>query len=154
MNLYVLYTPKIFAKIIESLMGIKLTLKTLKYEMLLLFDDGVVISIALRLCCYEKHIVFVKTIGKCNWILLMLVFVCLCMLRTKLFVAFISPQIHLTKIIRNLMTVYVTVKCLPNSQWPENCIWCSKLIWWFVHWWNKGNNVLSEWVRLAAVNWT
>lgn len=47
MNLYVLYTPKIFAKIIESLMGIKLTLKTLKYEMLLLFDDGVVISIAL-----------------------------------------------------------------------------------------------------------
>lgn len=71
--------PRILVKIIESLEGIKLALKTLKYEMLLLFDDGVVlvavaiiiIIISPFLRCYqcsrcEKRIVCVKTIGKSN----------------------------------------------------------------------------------------
>lgn len=75
-------------------MGIKLALKTLKYEMLLLFDDGVVVIVVVatntaaadvtissdfcvcyQCSCCEKRIVFVKTIGKCNWICLCLFFV-------------------------------------------------------------------------------
>lgn len=80
------FFPRILVKIIESLMGIKLALKTLKYEMLLLFDDGVVVIVVVvattttaaavtissdfcvcyQCSCCEKRIVFVKTIGKCN----------------------------------------------------------------------------------------
>lgn len=64
------FLKKIFVKIIDSLMGIKLTLKVLEHKillLLLLFDDGVIICVALSCVGFSgMRIVFVKTIGKCN----------------------------------------------------------------------------------------